>query len=367
MKRIGIFFLIACALISAGCATRTHLARLLTPVPLGVVGNHSAKNNVKFLVFGDSGTGGDDQRKVASGMWQVCAEQPNGCDFALVLGDNIYERWFFEPGGVSGPGDKNFRKKFEEPYSRFQRFDFWLVPGNHDWEQEDSVQAEINHTRVSDRWRMPFNHYSIPGLPKWLHVYGLDTTVIKDADYDDKRPPSVGSKRAAQLKNAKAQLDAVKAALRDKTGWIFLFGHHPVYSTGNHGTKNGNRGVNPAIKSAIVDELICDAGIAIDVYFAGHEHHQEHLEGPSFPGCEAAFHQVVQGAGGRKLRNSRKKVNGVATQKILITEYGFALVSVSRTKLAVDFYGYDKQNKKQNKSWGKRYGFEKFRSPNCPR
>ena len=370
MKRIGIFFLIVGALISAGCTrTHTHLAGLLRPVTPAVVGDHSHQDSVKFLVFGDSGTGDKNQTKVARGMWQVCAPdgQNNDCDFALVLGDNIYERWCLERGGVSGPGDKKFQKNFEKPYSRFQRFDFWLVPGNHDWEREDSVQEEIKHTLESNRWRMPFNHYSIPGLPEWLHVYGLDTTVIYDADYDNKKTSSADPERAAQLKNAKAQLKAVKAALRDKTGWIFLFGHHPVYSTGKHGIKKGNRGVIPAIKSAIVDELICDAGIDgidIDVYFAGHEHHQEHLEAPGCLGCggDAAFHQVVQGAGG-KLRNPKKKVNGIATLKKRIVEYGFALVTVSKTRLAVDFYAYDEQHR----SWGKRYGFKEFRRSGWPR
>ena len=354
MKRIGIFLLVVGAFISAGCRTHTHLAGFLKPVAPAVFQDHSRQDSVMFLVFGDAGTGGRLQQKVANGMWQVCAPdgQTNSCDFALVLGDNIYQQ------GVSGPGDQNISRKFEHPYSRFGRFDFWLVPGNHDWMRIGSVQEEINHTLKSDRWRMPFNHYSIPGLPEWLHVYGLDTTVIYDARYDDKRPPSAGSKRAARLKNAEIQLDAVKAALRSKTGWTFLFGHHPVYSSGMHGTKTGNQGVIPAMESAIVDELICSAGIDIDVYFAGHEHYQEHLEASCCSGQAGAvkFHQVVQGAGG-KLRSSRKKVNGVATRKRLIAEYGFALVAVSPNRMAVDFYGYDERRK----SWRKRYGFKEHR------
>lgn len=354
MKRIGILFLVVVAFLSTGCRTHTHLAGFLKPVAPAAFEDHSFQDSVKFLVFGDSGTGSRLQQEVASGMWQVCAPdgQANGCDFALVLGDNIYQ------SGVSGPNDANMRRKFESPYSRFGRFDFWLVPGNHDWMRMGSVQEEINHTLKSDRWRMPFNHYSIPGLPEWLHVYGLDTTVIFDARYDDKRPPAAGSKRAARLENAEAQLDAVKTALRSQTGWTFLFGHHPVYSTGMHGTGNGNRGVIPSIESAIVDELICSGGIDIHVYFAGHEHHQEHLEASCCSDQAGAvkFHQVVQGAGG-KLRNSKKRVNRVATQKTLIVEYGFALVGVSPKRLAVDFYGYDEQRK----SWRKRYGFKEYR------
>ena len=346
--RLWITLLIACTLGSAGCApTHTHLAGFLKPVtPRAIVADHSHKDSVTFLVFGDSGTGGNAQWKVASGMWQVCAPdgQRNGCDFAIVLGDNIYRN------GVSGSNDVNFQKKFEEPYSHFQRFDFWLVPGNHDWRRERSVQEEINYTGMSDRWRMPFNHYSIPKLPKWLHMYGLDTTVIYDAEYEEKTPAAFGSKRAARLENARIQLETVQSAFRNTTGWKLLFGHHPVYSSGQHGKKDGP-GVIPAMKSAIVDELICRGGLNIDVYFAGHEHHQEHLEGSS--GCDGGFHQVVQGAGGKR-RNSRNSVDGVATQKKLITDYGFALVDVSPNSLAVDFYAFDERSR----SWTKRYGFE---------
>jgi len=42
-----------------------------------------------FILLGDSGTGKDPQFKVAESIKQTCAV--NQCDFALGLGDNIYE------------------------------------------------------------------------------------------------------------------------------------------------------------------------------------------------------------------------------------------------------------------------------------
>ena len=354
VRCVGIFLLNACVLGFVGCQkTFTHKAGFLKPFNYDVGKDHARRESLKFLVFGDAGTGDQNQERVASAMWQVCAPdgQTNSCDFALVLGDNIYQH------GVSGYNDPNFNTKFEKPYRKFQSFDFWLVPGNHDWQQEGSVQNEINRTGASDRWRMPFNHYSIPRLPQWLHVYGLDTTVIYDADYHSEETPLDGSERARRLNNARVQLETARAALQNKPpGWIFLFGHHPVYSTGKHGAEDNNQGSIPAIRSAIVDQLFCDSGIEIDVYFAGHEHLQEHLKKPYSSVCDGTFHQVVQGAGG-KLTPSKNRVNGFATQKKLINELGFALVSVSRTRLEVDFYGYNEQRD----SWGKRYDFMESR------
>ena len=44
---------------------------------------------VRFITLGDTGKGNADQRRVAVAARDLCAAR--GCDFALLLGDNIYE------------------------------------------------------------------------------------------------------------------------------------------------------------------------------------------------------------------------------------------------------------------------------------
>ena len=44
---------------------------------------------VRFIAVGDTGTGKEGQYQVANAIEKVCAA--HGCDFALGLGDNIYE------------------------------------------------------------------------------------------------------------------------------------------------------------------------------------------------------------------------------------------------------------------------------------
>ena len=60
--------------------------------------------SIRFLVIGDSGTGGGSQRRVAERIAEVHKQFP--FEFSLMLGDNLY-------GGESA-GD--YRRKFEEPY-----------------------------------------------------------------------------------------------------------------------------------------------------------------------------------------------------------------------------------------------------------
>ena len=80
------------------------------------------EGSIKFLVIGDSGTGGSDQQRVASRIAEVRKIFP--FEFAIMLGDNMY--------GGEGPSD--FRRKFEEPYKPLldAGVKFYAALGNHD-------------------------------------------------------------------------------------------------------------------------------------------------------------------------------------------------------------------------------------------
>src|SRR5260221_14717850 len=76
---------------------------------------------VRFIAFGDAGAGTGAQYAVAQAMKEVCAAL--GCDFAVMLGDNIY------PDGVHSPRDLQFETKFEDPYEELN-FPFFVALGN---------------------------------------------------------------------------------------------------------------------------------------------------------------------------------------------------------------------------------------------
>src|SRR5690349_4372030 len=109
---------------------KTNLTFFLCTVMLGACGAPSddetlgqasdalANQVVRFVVLGDGGTGDAAQKKVASAVETVC--QQRGCEFALYLGDKIYNN------GVASSTDAKFRTNFEQPYAALD-FPFYVT------------------------------------------------------------------------------------------------------------------------------------------------------------------------------------------------------------------------------------------------
>ena len=323
IARLRIALLLVAIASASGCASFAYLAAELTPLPPDSVAapDLTGRSRIRLVVFGDAGTGDAGQIAVAQAMHAVCArpgEDP--CDFALVLGDNIYTT------GVSDPDDSQFARKFERPYGPLGDLPFSLVPGNHDWRRPESVQAQIDYSLRSPRWRMPSNHYAVPQLPEWLRVYGLDTTVMFDL---------AGERDAAKVspleRSRDEQLAAADAALCGAPGWKLLFAHHPLYSSGQHGMEEGADGTDPTVQP-VLEPLIRRCGVQL--VFGGHEHHQEYVRADG-------FEQFVQGAGGRALRDLSIEGLPDASRRIGFSEFGFALVTLDANAVEVVFYRPD--------------------------
>jgi hypothetical protein len=249
---------------------------------------------VTFVALGDMGEGGDEQTQVAHAMYNVC--QQEGCDFVLGLGDNIY------PHAVRSVDDPQFQEKFERPYALFQQMDFWMILGNHDWKRlRTGAQAEVDYTLKSPRWRLPNSHYAIPLLPPWLHLYGVDTSLI-EATVD------------------LHQLRAAQEALCQQTGWRLVFGHYPTYANGIDG-QHGQWFVRRQLEHLIRQ---CH----VQVYFAGHVHYQAHLD-------LGFYQEMIQGAGGADLTPVQL---GAPQQRFGAATHGFAWVEVTVEHLVVRFY-----------------------------
>lgn len=312
---------VAASLSASACRT-SYAFRVGELTPIVTAGqDHSAKTRVRFLVFGDAGNGNEGQRAVARGMAKACAGR--SCDFGLAVGDNIY------PAGIASVADPQLGPKFHGPYDPLG-LDLWLWPGNHDWYNKATLQPAIEHTRhasnASGAWKMPFNHYAVPSLPDWLHIYGLDTTVMADLIEGKTQ-----EQERALRDNASRQLTAARQRLCGQDGWKLLVGHHFVHSSGSrHGSKSGSMADQ-------VEPLIRDCGVQL--YVSGHDHHQELLEIQS---GGATYHQVVQGAG-----SEHRSVRGAAPpgveRKFVAAEMGFSVVDASREHLRMGFYVCNRQ------------------------
>lgn len=222
---------------------------------------------VRFAALGDTGRANPGQLAVAAALDAKC--ELEGCDFVVLLGDNIYD------SGVTSTSDPQWQAKFETPYQEVD-LDFWAALGNHDYggggvgNEFTKGQHQVDYTQVSDKWRMPDNFYR----QRFEHVelFALDTNLqYYDMDAD--------------------QEGAIPAWLAASTAsWKIAFGHHPYFSNGPHGNAGNYEGVagrGAGVKD-FFDDHICGE---VDVYLAGHDHSLQWLTD------SACAELIVSGAG----------------------------------------------------------------------
>jgi tartrate-resistant acid phosphatase type 5 len=249
---------------------------------------------VRFVVLGDTGEGNAEQRQVAVVMRDVCAA--NGCDFAILLGDNFYEN------GVDSVDDELWDLAFEQPYADVP-LPFYAVLGNHDYGGHISIfeipgvgnewekgPIEVEYGLTSDKWIMPDTHYTF----RFGHVgfIALDTNSIvwDDTTHGDQR---------AWWPTALAEVAGAE--------WKIAIGHHPYLSNGTHGNAGAYEApelggfippnpipiVNGFDMKSYFDDLVCGA---VDMYMSGHDHSRQWIDEPDAL-CGAQM--IVSGAGSK--------------------------------------------------------------------
>lgn len=261
-----------------------------TPPPLFALKPPASK--VRVIALGDFGAGegdetslpGEPQKQVAAAMRKWQQQQP--ADLGLTFGDNFY------PDGMRSPTDGRWRTFWEELYSPM-KLEFFATLGNHDWHLSDSPAAEIMYARQSPSWRMPAPYYTFTAGP--TQFFALDTNEVSEA-----------------------QLVWLNDALANsKARWKIVFGHHPIYSAGEHSSdKDLIKRLLPVLKGRA------------DVYLAGHEHDQQHLK------SEGGVHFFVSGGAGIRpiTPNSERTLFAKSA-------HGFVTLEVSADKLTVKYLG----------------------------
>jgi tartrate-resistant acid phosphatase type 5 len=288
-----------------------------------------AEKPVKFVVLGDTGKGNADQRRVAIAMRDLCAAK--GCDFALMLGDNIYD------AGVDSTTDSQWQTKFEQPYMDVN-LPFYVALGNHDYggklivdiagigNEFDKGKVEVDYTQVSMKWNMPATHYTFTWGNVGFVVLDTNSILWSDNTYGD---------QAQWLPSALAQVAGKR--------WIFTAGHHPYRSNGQHGNAGdydapelaGITIGNPlpiqngdAVKS-FFDDNVC--GIS-QVYFAGHDHSRQWIDEPT---ALCGTEMIISGAGA-SVTSIQDRGNKAFYQDA--SEVGFMYVVVDGDKFTGEFY-----------------------------
>lgn len=217
------------------------------------------EKSLNFLVMGDFGRLGQYyQKEVATQMGK--AAMTIEADFTVCVGDNFY------PNGVQSPTDHQWIASFEDIYKNIGLHHNWYVAlGNHDY--RGNIQAQIDYSKISRRWKMPETYYSktfeLKNGEKVLMVV-MDTNPYIENYYKkggDMYNNIIAQDTIAQTKWLKETLATKDTSIK----WKIVVGHHPLYS-------GGKRKTNPeTIAFANSFAPIFDK-YKVDAYLCGHEH-----------------------------------------------------------------------------------------------
>ncbi len=238
-------------------------------------------NSVRFLVFGDQGSGAKQQYEIGTQMAIFQKKFP--FTFAITVGDNMY--------GSERPQD--FSTKFELPYKALldAGVEFHASLGNHD-----------------DPNQKVYKPYGMGGKQYYTFKQGNVRFFALDSNYMD--PVQV-----AWLENE------LKSSGSD---WKIPYFHHPLYSSGMHGSQLDLR--------AILEPLFIK--YSVDVVFSGHEHFYQRIK------PQKGITYFVTGAAGKLRRGDLKPAEFTAYGND--REYSFMLIEVADKELyfqCVDRFG----------------------------
>jgi hypothetical protein len=242
----------------------------------------AADQSVRFLAFGDYGTGRPEQKQTAEAM--LAQHQKKPFDFGLTLGDNFYGR------GMESTSDPRWQTQWEALYGPLA-IQYYATLGNHDWGQPDSPAAEILYADKSRTWRMPAPYYTFAAGS--VQFFALDTNEISEA----------------QLMWLTDELSKSKAR------WKIVYGHHHIYSA----TRGDNK--------PMIERLLPILKGRADVYLCGHDHNLQHVR------PEGGVHFFVSGGGGAGTYATKEYERTIFRKDT----YGFGVVEVDQTQLKVSF------------------------------
>ena len=304
------------------------LGGLAAALPLSKAWADAGGPSLNFLAVGDWGREGDfRQRDVASRMAESAKEL--GARFVISVGDNFYE------DGVLSVDDPAWQKSFETVYDAPSLQVPWHVTlGNHDY--HGNVQAQLDYTGKSRRWRLPARWYSYQEQgPDGTTVafFVIDTSPMIAGYYaDGAKKVKVGDQKT-NVGTQLAWLD--KGLSQSRAHWNIVIGHHPVYSgrIPKEVTKSGSDLDRAERQAGGMPDLIAQLDPILQrhrvpLYLNGHDHDLQHV-------LHGATHFVCTGAGSKVADHC--DMNG---SDFCSLESGFVACAVNRDRLRVAYRDY---------------------------
>ena len=320
-----------------------EITAIFEPVPLAAT--EAPAETVRFVALGDFGEGNLAQEMVGNAMQAVC-DEAGGCDFAIGLGDNIYDE---NPQSVY---EDVFERKFEFPYRNVQ-FPFYMSLGNHDnslifdglggFNHSGEVQVAYTYRtdKMSQKWQMPARYYTHTHpknkAEKLVDFFVLDSNpMITPLDINPEYETNLYKKLQGEWFDSKLAGSVAT--------WKIAYTHHPYISNGQHGNAglyDGVPALDPALTARISGETyrkwfeqhVCGK---VDVFFAGHDHELQVLK--SVPECGNTYF-VISGAGAKSRDFADRNRNQVWYQQDNRT--GFVMAEIAGNTMTISVYLVD--------------------------
>ena len=267
--------------------------------------NGLPESGLNFIIISDFGRNGyENQQEVADMMARVAPEAR--VRFYVTGGDN------FQVNGVQSTRDPLWMSSFENIYTHPSSLSDWYPAlGNHD--HNGNVQAQVEYSEVSRRWRMPSTYYTFVKTRDdvSVRIVILDTHPMVNA--------LAGNTEEYPLDYTTRQLawaDSVLAVSSED--WVVVVGHHPIYSA--HPTRGNSK---PLMEH--LDPVLKKHGV--DFYIGCHDHIFQHLNRP-----ESKIDYFVNTAGSA-VRDEATNENTV----FAASSPGFSICSATESDLTMYF------------------------------
>lgn len=218
---------------------------------------------------------------VAGAMTESCERVH--CDFAVMLGDNIYPDG--ATLGADGVDDAiRFDDLFSVPFAQLGKsnpdFRIYTTLGNHDWHtSREGALAQLDFMERDDKFYMDGLFYSVapPAGRGDVELFVVDTEMLlamtavrhawRNEDGSEKKHDVLVEPRASAIPRTEAERGMVEWLTRvlaaSGARWKIVIGHHPMWSAGGAKFEQA-RAIRRLLRAAVCKYA--------DAYVAGHEH-----------------------------------------------------------------------------------------------
>lgn len=219
-------------------------------------------NALNFVVSNDMGRRGvSEQKNIATLMGKVA--EYSQIKIIAVAGDPIHDN------GVKSTDDSEWKDKYENIYtaSSLMKIPWYVVSGNHEY--HGNVQAILDYSKLSNRWKAPARYYSIEktigaGRNKCLFVF-IDTTPLIDKYRTDANYSDAGKQ---DMQKQLSWIDSTLITSKDR--WKIVIGHHPVYAD-TEKAETERTDMQKRVGTILENRKA-------DVYICGHIHNFQHIK-----------------------------------------------------------------------------------------